>query len=176
MVDIAVSEGLADGERSLAATDWAAAAGAFDSVLAIHDHPAAHDGLATAMWWLRDVDQAIAQRTAAYTGFRRLGEDARAFRTALWLAREYADAAANWPVSRGWLTRAESLVSRLPDGVDGGWLAVTRGLLRADPATARDDARTALEFARRCDDPDLEATALALLDGNAKSSRCSPKP
>ena len=163
MVDIAVSEGLADGERFLAATDWAAAAGAFDSVLAIHDHPAAHDGLATAMWWLRDMDQAIAQHTAAYIGFRRLGEDARAFRTALWLAREYADAAANWPVSRGWLARAESLVSRLPDGVDGGWLAVTRGLLRADPATAREDARTALEVARRCDDPDLEATALALL-------------
>lgn len=40
---------------------------------------------------------------------------------------------------------------------------MTRGLLRADPATARDDARAALEVARSSGDPDLEAIALALL-------------
>ncbi|MEW9873134.1 LuxR C-terminal-related transcriptional regulator [Arthrobacter sp. HS15c] len=163
MVDAAVSAGLAEGERLLAAADWAAAADAFDSVLAIHDHPMAHDGLATAMWWLRDVDQAIAERTAAYTGFRRASQEARACRSALWLAREYAESLGNESVSRGWLSRAEGLASRFPDGVDGGWLAVTRGLLRADPATARGDARTALAAARNCGDPDLEATALALL-------------
>ncbi|MCO4254221.1 response regulator transcription factor [Pseudarthrobacter cellobiosi] len=163
MADAAVSECLAEGDRLLASTDWAAAADAFDFVLAIQDHPAAHDGLATARWWLRDVDQAIAERTAAYAGFRRLGQDARAFRSALWLAREYAEALGNDPVSRGWLARAEGLASGLPDGVDGGWLAVTRGLLRADPVTARDDARTALTVARSGGDPDLEATALALL-------------
>lgn len=163
MVDAEVSAGLAEGERLLAAADWAAAADVFDSVLAIQDHPAAHDGLATAMWWLRDVDRAVAERTAAYAGFRRLGQDARACRSALWLAREYAESLGNESVSRGWLARAEGLASRLPDGVDGGWLAVTRGLLRTDPATARGDARTALEVARSCGDPDLEATALALL-------------
>jgi DNA-binding CsgD family transcriptional regulator len=163
MVDAAVSEGLAEGERLLASTEWAAAAVAFESVLAVLDNPAAHDGLGRALWWLRDVDSAVAERTAAYTGFRRLGQDARAFRAAVWLAREYAEAVGNEAVSRGWLARAEGLVSRLPDGVEGGWLAVTRGLLRADPAAARDDARTALEVARSSGDPDLEATALALL-------------
>jgi DNA-binding CsgD family transcriptional regulator len=163
MVDAAVSEGLAEGERLLASTEWAAAAAAFDSVLAILDDPAAHDGLGRALWWLRDVDRAVAERTAAYTGFRRLGQEARAFRAAVWLAREYAEAVGNEAVSRGWLARAEGLISRLPDGAWGGWLAVTRGLLRADPATARDDARTALEIARSSGDPDLEATALALL-------------
>lgn len=163
MTDAAVSVGLAEGDRLLASTDWAAAVVAFDSVLAIDDSPAAHDGLATAMWWLRDVDQSIAERTAAYAGFRRVGEETRAFRSALWLAREYAEAVGNEPVSRGWLARAEGLASRLPDGVEGGWLAVTRGLLRTDPATARDDARTALDVARSYADPDLEATALALL-------------
>ena len=163
MVDAAVSERLLEGERLLASSDWAGAADAFGSVLAIRDNPAAHDGRATALWWLRDVDQAIAERTAAYAGFRRLGEDARAFRSALWLAREYADALGNGPVSRGWLARAEGLAVGRPDGVDGGWLAVTRGLLQADPAAARGDARTALGAARSFSDPDLEATALALL-------------
>lgn len=163
MVDAAVSERLAEGESLLASADWAAAAAVFDSVLAIRDQPEAHDGLATAMWWLRNVDRAVAARTAAYTGFRRLDQDAKAFRSALWLAREYAESVGNEPVSRGWLARAEGIAAGLPDGVDRGWLAVTRGLLRTDPATARDDARTALEVARSCSDPDLEATALALL-------------
>jgi DNA-binding CsgD family transcriptional regulator len=163
MVDAAVFEGLEEGERLLISTEWAAAASAFESVLAIHDEPSAHDGLGRALWWLRDVDRAIAERTAAYAGFRRLGQDARAFRAALWLAREYAEVLGSEPVSRGWFARAEGLASRLPDGAGAGWLAVTRGLLRADPSMAREDARAALRVARSSGDPDLEATALALL-------------
>ncbi|WP_323809212.1 helix-turn-helix transcriptional regulator [Arthrobacter sp. CDRTa11] len=163
MVDAAVSEGLEEGERLLSSTEWAAAASAFESVLAVHDEPAAHDGLGRALWWLRDVDRAIAERTAAYAGFRRLGQDARAFRAAVWLAREYAEVLGSEPVSRGWFARAEGLASGLPDGAEVGWLAVTRGLLRADPAMAREDAGAALRVARSSGDPDLEATALALL-------------
>lgn len=163
MADAEVTERLAEGEHLLAGTEWAAAAMAFESVLAICDDPAAHDGLASASWWLRDVDRAVAERTAAYAGFRRLGQEAQAFRAAIWLAREYAEAVGNEAVSRGWLARAEGLVARLPDGVEDGWLAVTRGLLNEDPAAARDDARVALDVARRCNNPDLEATSLALL-------------
>src|SRR5687768_16541703 len=107
MVDAAVSEGLEEGERLLFSTEWVAAASAFESVLAIHDEPAAHDGLGRALWWLRDVDRAIAERTAAYAGFRRLGQDARAFRAAVWLGREYAAVLGSEPVSRGWFARAE---------------------------------------------------------------------
>ena len=163
MVDSTVVAGLAEGRRLLAANNWAAAAVAFTSVLDGSDDPAAHDGLASAMWWLRDVDRAITERTAAYRGFRRVGEDVKAFRAAIWLAREYSEAVGNESVSRGWLARAEGLASKLPPGVERGWLAVTRGLLGVDPATARDDARAALDVARSFADPDLEATALALL-------------
>ena len=163
MVDAGVFEGLKEGERLLASTEWAAAAASFESVLMIHDEPAAHDGLGRALWWLRDVDGAIAERTAGYAGFRRRGQDAQAFRAAAWLAREYAESLGNEPVSRGWLARAGGLASRLPNGVEDGWLAVTRGLLRADPAAAREDAGSALEVSRSLGDPDLEATALALL-------------
>jgi hypothetical protein len=45
MVDAAVPEGLAEGERLLASTEWAAAAVAFESVLAVLDNPAAPYGL-----------------------------------------------------------------------------------------------------------------------------------
>ncbi|MFJ5958826.1 LuxR C-terminal-related transcriptional regulator [Paenarthrobacter sp. NPDC092416] len=158
-----MSERLAEGERLLAATEWAAAASTFESVLKLRDEPAAHDGLGRASWWLRDVDRALAERTAAYAGYRRSGQDALAFRSALWLAREYAEALGSDPVSRGWLARAEGIAARLPDGVEGGWLAVTRGLLRPDPSAARQDARIAREAAQAHGDGDLEATALALL-------------
>jgi len=163
MVNAAVSEGLAEGDHLLAASEWKAAAIAFESVLAIQDDPGAHDGLGRALWWLRDVDRSIAERTIAYAGFRRLGQDSKAFRSALWLAREYADALGSEAVSRGWLARAQSIVSRLPEGVENGWMALTRGLLQADPAASYDDARTALGMARNWGDPDLEAMALALL-------------
>ncbi|RDV09386.1 DNA-binding response regulator [Arthrobacter sp. RT-1] len=163
MVATAVPEGIVEGERLLASTDWAAAASAFESVLAVNDEPAAHDGLGRALWWLRDADRAITERTLAYAGFRRSGQNSRAFKAAVWLAREYAEALGNEAASRGWFARAEGLASRLPDGAEAGWLAVTRGLLQADPAAAREDARTALQAARGADDPELEATALALL-------------
>ncbi|MBT2596549.1 LuxR C-terminal-related transcriptional regulator [Arthrobacter sp. ISL-72] len=163
MVDSTVSTGLAEGRRLLAANNWADAAGAFEQVLANSDDPAAHDGLSNASWWLRDVDRAITERTAAYRGFRGLGEDAQAFRAAIWLAREYSEAVGNEPASRGWLARAEGLAANLPSGVERSWLAVIRGLLEANPAAAGDDAQGALAVARSSADRDLEATALALL-------------
>lgn len=163
MGDPQVSEGVSRGERALAMRDWEAAVSAFEAVLAKSADPIAHDGLGRASWWLRNVDKSVTERTAAYVGFRRQGQHEHAVRVALWLAREYSDSMGDSPVSRGWLARAEGLVSRLPPGVEHGWLAATRGLLRVDPAAAEPDARTALDVARTTNDSDLEATALALL-------------
>jgi tetratricopeptide (TPR) repeat protein len=119
-----VSDLLVRGREALEAGEWQEAAAAFDEVLQHHDDPDAHDGLGTALWWLRDVDRAIAEREAAFASLRRAGEDRRAVSLALWLAREYQDALGNEPVSRGWLARAEGIVRELPDGPERGWLAL----------------------------------------------------
>lgn len=87
MMDAAVSEGIEEGERLHSSAEWGAAASAFESMLAIHDEPAARDGLGRALWRIRDVDRAISERTAASAGFHRHGQKARAFRAAVWLAR-----------------------------------------------------------------------------------------
>jgi len=162
MVGGVPSDLAARGEDAMAHGQWAAAVEAFEAALQGADDAELHDGLGRALWWLRDVDRAIAEREAAYTSFRRRGEDARAVHVALWLAREYLEAVDNEPVSRGWLARAEGIVEDLPDGPERGWLALTRGRLLFDPSDAFDDAQVAVRVGRASRAPDLEATGLAL--------------
>ena len=141
---------------------WAAAVEVFETALRDHEAPELHDGLGRALWWLRDIDRAIAEREAAYAAFRKRGDDAQAVHVALWLAREYLEAVGNEPVSRGWLARAEGIVDDLPDGPERGWLTLTRGRLMFDPSDAFDDAQVAVRVGRDSRAPDLEATGLAL--------------
>jgi DNA-binding CsgD family transcriptional regulator len=156
-------EALVRGEQALRASDWEAARAAFEAAVEIGDTPEAHDGLGLALWWLRDVDAAIGHRERAYAAFRKRGDRTRAMRVALWLATEYAEAVGNEPASRGWLARAEGLLAEAPEGPERGWFALTRGRLRLDPTESRPDAEIAVAAGRDHRDPDLEATALALL-------------
>ena len=149
-------------EQALIDRDWEAARAGFEAALATAKTPEGYDGLGKALWWQGDVDGSIAHRERAYTLFRKRGEVEKAIRVALWLAREYAEAVGNDPASSGWLARAQGLVQDQP-GSERGWFAVTRGRLAVDPASAVSDAEAAVEAARASRDPDLEATALALL-------------
>ncbi len=163
MVDGVTTDLVARGEVALASGDWRGARTAFADALEAGGSPEALDGLGRALWWLRDVDEAIASRECAYAAFRRSGETLRAARIAMWLAREYLEAVGNEPASRGWLARAEGLIRDHPETAERGWLALTRGRLALDPASARGDAETAVEVGRDTGDADLEVTGLALL-------------
>ncbi|HET9672852.1 MAG TPA: response regulator transcription factor, partial [Actinomycetota bacterium] len=127
------------------------------------DTPEAHDGLARALWWQGVVDGAIEHRERAYAQRRERGEPAEAARLALWLAREYLEAVGNEPASGGWVARAAGLLRGQPEGPAHGWLELTYGTRTADPAEMRSRAEAALELARRLGDPNLEASALALV-------------
>ena len=163
MMDEVLDDPHARGRASLAAGDWEAARTAFSESIDADDGPESHDGLGLALWWLRDVDGALSERERAYAAFRKSGERARAALIALWLSREYAEALANEPISKGWLARAQGLIDELPAGVEQGWLAITRGRLVMDPADARADAAAAAEAGRTFHDAELEASGLALL-------------
>lgn len=154
---------VARGAAALGDREWADARSAFEAALDTADTPEAHDGLGLALWWLRDVDAAIAHREQAYAAFRARGDLALALRVALWLATEYLEAVGNEPASRGWLARAEGLVGDLPEGPHAGWFSLTRGRLRPDPADALEDAQAAIAAGREYRDADLEASAIALL-------------
>lgn len=154
---------LLEGRRSLDEGDWSAARAAFEGAIVDEDRPEAHDGLARALWWLRDVDGAIAELERAYALYRRSGRDREAVAIALRLAREYSESIGNEPVASGWLARAEGILERLPLGPEQGWFAVSRGRLQLDPTLAIGDAQQGVELGRDERDPELEATALALL-------------
>ncbi len=157
----AVAGLVAEGEAALKTGDWERARNSFQAVLAEEESPEALDGFGRAMWWAGHVDDAIGHRARAYVLFRRRGEDARAARVALWLAREYEQVHANDPVANGWRARAQRLLAELPPGLEHGWLSLSRAAAATAPSEVERLSTEALEVAKRHRDPDLEIRALA---------------
>lgn len=154
---------LAVGNAALATGDWGAARTAFESVLAEDDLPDAHDGLARALWWLEGTAQAVAERTHAYTGYRRAGDERAAAHVAVWLAHEYRVGLRNPAAAGGWTTRAAGLLEHLAEGPDHARLELVHCARPGDSFEAGRHAKAALAIARRLGDPDLEITALGRL-------------
>jgi DNA-binding NarL/FixJ family response regulator len=154
---------LAAGYEALAAGHWEQARDAFAAVADATDSAEALDGLARALWWLRDARGAAVQRERAYAGFRRNGELARAARVALWLAREYALTFGNDVVAQGWLARAERLLKDVAPGAEQGWLVLAHSERARDPQESTALAGRALDVAQSVGDLDLELRALAQL-------------
>jgi hypothetical protein len=127
------SDPLDVGRAALAAGDWTKARAAFEAALADDDSPAARDGLGRALWWIQGPAMAIAERTQAYSGYHRSGDEPAAAHVALWIAHEYEVGLGNPAAASGWLTRAAGILEQVP------------------------------ENARRLGDPDLEITALGRL-------------
>jgi DNA-binding CsgD family transcriptional regulator/predicted negative regulator of RcsB-dependent stress response len=99
----------------------------------------------------------------AYSGFRRDGELGRAARIALWLSREYALVFGNDAAARGWLARAQRLLTDVAPGAEQGWIDLARSEGSRDPSEAAIYAEAALDSALAAGDPDLELRALAQL-------------
>jgi ATP/maltotriose-dependent transcriptional regulator MalT len=154
---------LAAGYEALAAGHWEAARDAFAASADATDSPEALDGLARALWWLRDTRGAVVHRERAYAGFRREGDLARAARIALWLSREHALVFGNTAVAKGWLSRAERLLRDVAPGAEQGWLALARSERTRDFGESARLAEEALEVAETVRDTDLELRALAQL-------------
>lgn len=152
---------LDDAEAALAGGEWERARAAFERALADDATPDAEEGLARALWWLRDPDGGIVHMERAYAGFREAGDASKAARAALWLAREYQAVHGNAAASNGWVARAEGLLRDAAPASEHGWLALTRAERAGDPAEMALLADEALGIAAATGDRDLEAAALA---------------
>jgi len=152
---------LDDAEAALAGGEWERARAAFERALADDPTPGAEEGLARALWWLRDPDGGIVHMERAYAGFREAGDASKAARAALWLAREYQAVHGNAAASNGWVARAEGLLRDAGPASEHGWLALTRAERAGDPAEMALLADEALGIAAATGDRDLEAAALA---------------
>jgi hypothetical protein len=71
------------GEAALAAGNWKAPPEAFEAVLENGEMPDARDRRGRALWWIYGEAAAVAERTRAYTGYRRAGDEPAAARGAL---------------------------------------------------------------------------------------------
>jgi DNA-binding CsgD family transcriptional regulator len=157
---------LASGQAALRAGSWERARAAFVAVLKEAEDPAGLEGLAQAAWWLDDADQCIGAREAAYRRYRSAGDSRGAARAATALAWDCVLFGQGPAVARGWLGRAQELLTAVPEAEEHGWLAVREAehalTLDHDPTAAQAAAERACTIGRRLSATDLEVAGLAL--------------
>lgn len=130
---------LVRGREALARGDWEQARECF---AAAGETPAALDGLAWTGWWLADERLTIDARERAYRAYRAAGDDGAAARVAAWLATDHREFRGEEAVARGWLRRAQRLIS----GLEG---ETAERALRALPHVAPLQRLPALELLAR---------------------------
>lgn len=120
----------------MARGDWVTAQKEFGAAWSRTESADALDGLGRALWWLDDPCGALELRARAFALFRRERRDAEAAGVAIWLARQYRSLYRRTEMADGWLSRARSLITGLPDdGSLGGWLVLAESEI--GPARAR---------------------------------------
>jgi DNA-binding CsgD family transcriptional regulator len=149
------------GSSALAGGQWAAARDCFELALSLEESSDALDGLALAVWWLNDPDAALELRARAFARLRHDGRDTEAAAVAIWLARQHRGLFRRAEMANGWLSRARSLLTSLPDeGSLRGWLILAESEIGLPHPRAADAADQALRIGRECGDRDLEIMAL----------------
>lgn len=153
-------------ERLLRDGGWGPARDAFVERLDRDPGGPAFEGLSQALWWLDDGTGCLEAREAAYRFYRDAGRDTDAARAATALAYDCLLFGDGEAVARGWLARAEQLLSAVPERAEHGWLAVRRAELtlatQADPALAQQDGDCACAIGQQVNDHDLMYAGMAV--------------
>ena len=125
--------------------------------------PADLERFANAAWWNGKLDQAIALRERAHTGFMSADERRSAARMALTLSEDHLARSA-FAVSQGWFAKAERLLAEEQEGVEHAHLSFTRGINGlfggGDLHEVVDELERAYDLAHRFGDRDVEALAI----------------
>jgi DNA-binding CsgD family transcriptional regulator len=154
---------LREGSDALIAADWDAARAAFERALEAAPSPEALDGLSEVANFERDYERSIELKERAFADFRERGQVVEAANVARWLAFMHGTYHGNFSVARGWMGRAEELLSDVEECAAHGWLALDRAPFTSDATEREQTAAAALAIARRFGDADLESEAVALL-------------
>jgi class 3 adenylate cyclase len=100
--------------------------------------------LGEAAWWTGRLEQALALRERAYTGYVEAGETTRAALVAGFLSIDHLNRMA-MAVSAGWLARADRLLGAEEESAAHGYLALARGITAY---TVSDFETASAEFGR----------------------------
>jgi DNA-binding NarL/FixJ family response regulator len=130
------------------------------------ESPEALEGLGLAAWWLDDADVVFDARERAYRLYSERGDRRSAARVAVWLAWDAWAFRGEYAIANGWLERARSLLSALPDCSEHAWLAVREGSMclmeEGDPDRAHSLAAEGIRIARQNRNIDLEMLGLSV--------------
>ena len=158
---VTIDEHTEAGRAALEVGRWEEARGAFEAALTEGETPEALEGMGAAFWWLCDARASVRYRERAYVMLRQSGDALRACTTAVDLSITYLVNLGNEAAARGWLARAERVMSGIDPNPMQGWIWEMRGYLTADPNRSRELLSRALEFAHDSGDLDLELIALS---------------
>ncbi len=159
-----MAERIADIDRARAAVDQGSWSEAYDRYRALEplERPEDHERFADAAWWTGRIEESIAARQKAYTGYEEARDDRRAGWMAARLCMEHflRDEPA---IGAGWFARAQRHARELPDCVELGFGALLEAtVLRfsGDPDAALPLTERATEIAQRFGDRDLLGMAI----------------
>jgi DNA-binding CsgD family transcriptional regulator/tetratricopeptide (TPR) repeat protein len=153
---------LHEAERALEQAEWDKARQGFEAVLASTESAPAYEGLGLALWFLGRVADGIAARARAFELYARERRCSDAARVAVWVSHQHA-IAGRASAARGWLARAERVLTEV-DPCDGhGWVAIEHARTATSVTDQIAYARQAMEIARTEADSDLEVFALSQL-------------
>jgi DNA-binding CsgD family transcriptional regulator len=159
-----LTERITDIDRARDAVErgsWSEAYELFHAVEAL-EQPEDYERLADAAWWTGRIEESIAARQRAYTGYAEAGNERRAAWMAARLCMEHflRDEPA---VGAGWFARAKRHANDLSDCVELGFAAILEAtILRytGDPVSALPLVARAIEIGRRFGDRDLLGMAI----------------
>src|SRR5437764_2254901 len=132
--------------------------------------PFAHDPsgdllecFARAGYFQFDFRRAIDDWGLAYAAYRDGGDQLGAIRVARTLAYMNGMVMGDAAVMRGWLSRAQTLLSDAAPSAERGWVALNIGMFESERARKEEHFRIALDVSRAFGDVDLELVTLAYL-------------
>ncbi|HYI35191.1 MAG TPA: LuxR C-terminal-related transcriptional regulator [Thermoleophilaceae bacterium] len=150
-----------EGLRLLEAAQWAAARDAFQATLDQQETPDAHDGIGLALFFLGEMEDAIAARERAFEGYVDAGRCDEAARVGVWVSHQYL-LSGRASAARGWLARSERAVQDA-ECEGQGWVAIERARHAETLEEQAAHSRRAMSIARESGNADLETYALSLL-------------
>lgn len=121
-------------------------------------------GLGEAAWWLGHLEDSIAAKERAYTGYSEGGDRPKAAICALLIAQDYFAKLAP-SIAAGWFNRAERLLEKEPESTAHGFLAFMDSLgaeAAGDLDLALSHAERTLDIGTRYGDRDLQGYGLLL--------------
>jgi LuxR family maltose regulon positive regulatory protein len=152
--------------EALARGAWVEAKRGFEALLAGEETADSLEGLGLAAWWLDDADLVFSTRERAYTLYLDAGDRQAAARVAVWLAWDCWAFRGETAVANGWLQRARTHLSGLPDSPELAWLESRESQLAlaegGDPDRAHRHATEAVRVGRATGAIDYEMLGRSL--------------